>query len=105
MESMPGILGEVRFNQEPAARLFRARDSNRPVTGKNGKPPFNVEVTGAARLYRAASVLTAGLDLSFRAMTYGLNSVAKRILKECPEVVAVVLRTEAWRSIIFPAIG
>ena len=23
---------------------------------------FNVEVTGAARLYRAASVLTAGLD-------------------------------------------
>lgn len=65
----------------------------------------NVEVTGAARFHRAASVWTAGLDMSLRAMTYGLNSVAKWILEERSEVVAVVVRTKARRSIVFATAG
>ena len=44
---------------------MRVGGGNRPGVAdrQTGKQSFNVEVTGAARLYRAASVWTAGLAL------------------------------------------
>jgi hypothetical protein len=43
---------------------WRCRFRPRAAVELLGKLSFNVEVTGAARLYRAASVWTAGLDCS-----------------------------------------
>ena len=49
--------------------------------------------------------LSAMLDLSFRAMTDRLYTVAERVVEEGSEVVGVIVRTEARRAIVLATIS
>ena len=97
LASLPGGLGP---GLPSALRSFRATLADSFVKELSKSPTPNVEVTGAARPYRAASVWTAGLDrcrITSRpcpvAVTMCQSCVFRNCFPTCPVLLDMVNRS------------